>query len=181
MEHYTSELEKGGKYKLMLWPEHCVLGQSGHALSGVIQEARMFHAYARGANNEPLIKGGNPLTENYSIVQPEVLTRFDGGSIAQKNTHFLEDLLKYDYVLIAGQAASHCVKSSIEDILAFILATSPGLAQKVYVMEDCMSAVVTPAHDYTSEAERALQLFRSKGMHVVKSTTPMASWPDIQL
>lgn len=181
MLHYTAELEKVGKYKLMLWTEHCVLGQSGHALSGVIQEARMFHAYARGANNEPIIKGGNPLTENYSIVQPEVLTRFDGASIAQKNTHFLEDLLKYDYVLIAGQAASHCVKSSIEDILAFILATSPGLAQKVYVMEDCMSAVVSPAYDYTSEAEAALQLFRSKGMHVVKSTTPMANWPDIQL
>src|SRR5690606_26298857 len=47
--HYCEELERQGKYRLYLWPPHCLLGSEGHALAGVIQEARLFHAYARAA------------------------------------------------------------------------------------------------------------------------------------
>lgn len=43
-----------------------------------------------------------------------------------------------------------------------------------------MSAVVTPVHDYTPEAEAALAKFAAAGMHVVESTTPMESWPGIR-
>lgn len=180
-QHYSEQLEKGGKYCLLTWPEHCVLGSDGHALAGIIQEARMFHCYARGAQTNNEVKGGNPLTENYSILRPEVLTRHDGGVIAQKNTKFLETLLRADAVVIAGQAASHCVKSSIDDLLSEIVAKDPALARKVYILADCMSAVVSPAHDYTPEAEAALKRFADAGMHVVQSTDPMESWPGIRL
>ncbi len=47
VEYYCQELERKGKYKLYLWPPHCLLGSAGHDLAGVIQEARMFHAHAR--------------------------------------------------------------------------------------------------------------------------------------
>ena len=40
---YTEELERAGKYQLYLWPLHCLLGSDGHALAGVIHEARLFH------------------------------------------------------------------------------------------------------------------------------------------
>ncbi|MBI3890889.1 MAG: hypothetical protein HY303_05105 [Candidatus Wallbacteria bacterium] len=46
---YTSELERAGKYRLYLWPPHCVLGSDGHVLAGVVHEARMFHSFVRGA------------------------------------------------------------------------------------------------------------------------------------
>ena len=36
-----------GKYQLYLWPPHCLLGSDGHALAGVVHEARLFHAFAR--------------------------------------------------------------------------------------------------------------------------------------
>ncbi len=185
--HYCRELEKAGKYQLYLWPPHCLLGSAGHALVGVIHEARMFHSFVRGAQSWVEVKGGNPLTENYSVLRPEVLSRHDGAPLAQRNTQFLKTLLEADAVVIAGQAASHCVKSSIDDLLDSIVAQDPALARKVYVMTDCMSAVTVPdgkggfLADFTGEADKAFQRFADAGMHLVRSTDPIDSWPGVQL
>ena len=184
--HYCQELERVGKYQLYLWPPHCLLGTDGHALAGLIAEARLFHSYARTAQSTVEVKGGNPLTENYSVLRPEVLSRFDGGALAQRNTQFVSTLLAADAVIIAGQAASHCVKSTIDDLLDEIAAADRALARKVYVLTDCMSAVAVPdgkggfAADFTREAEAALQRFADAGMNLVTSTTPIASWPGLR-
>jgi len=183
--HYCQELERAGKYQLYLWPPHCLLGSDGHALAGVIHEARMFHAFTRTAQSNVEVKGGNPLTENYSVLRPEVLSRWDGAALAQRNTQFVHTLLAADAVVIAGQAASHCVKSTIDDLLGEIAAQDPALASKVYLVTDCMSAVTVPdgkgglAADFTSDAEAALQKFADAGMHLVKSTDPITSWPGL--
>ncbi|HEY2510446.1 MAG TPA: nicotinamidase [Polyangiaceae bacterium] len=183
--YYCSELEKAGKYKLYLWPPHCILGSDGHALAGILHEARMFHSFARSAQSWVEVKGGNTLTENYSVMQPEVLSRHDGQPLAQRNTAFLKTLLAADAVVIAGQAASHCVKSSIDDLLDEIARQDRALARKVYVLSDCMSAVTVPdgkggfLADFTPQAEAALDRFRNAGMHVVRSTDPLESWPDM--
>ncbi|MFT3694292.1 MAG: nicotinamidase [Kofleriaceae bacterium] len=182
VEYYCKELERAGKYQLYLWPPHCLLGSDGHALAGVIHEARMFHAYARTAQSHVEVKGGNPLTENYSVLRPEVTSRFDGMPLAQRNTQFIQTLLSSDAVVIAGQAASHCVKSTIDDLLTEILAQDASLAKKVYLVTDCMSAVTVPdgkgglAADFTDDAETALAKFAAAGMHLVKSTDPIRSW-----
>ncbi len=186
VEHYCTQLERAGKYLLYLWPPHCLLGSEGHVLAGVIQEARTFFAFARHAPALAEVKGGSILTENYSVFAPEVTTRHDGkGSLGQRNKRFLEMLLASDAVVIAGQAASHCVKSSIDDLLDEIMAQDPALVRKVYLLEDCMSAVAVPnpndpgdfVADFTPQAEAALQRFRAAGMHVVKSTDPIDTWP----
>lgn len=186
-KHYCSSLEKGGKYQLMIWPEHCILGSDGHTLVGIIQEMRMFHSYARNAQSGAEIKGGNPNTECYSVFGAEVRTQANGHPLAQKNVRLVQTLMEADYVIMPGQAASHCVKSSIADFLDEILAKDPKLAEKVYVLEDCMSAVTLADGkggfilDYTKDAEDALARFANAGMHVVKSTTPIENWPGIQL
>jgi nicotinamidase-related amidase len=184
--HYCESLERAGKYTLYLWPPHCLLGSEGNVLAGVIQEARLFHAYCREAENPIEIKGGNPLTENYSILSPEVLTRFDAAApLDRKNERFVRTLLEADCVVIAGEASSHCVKSSVEDLLEALVSVDPALAAKVYLLADCMSAVVVrgPAGeilaDFTPQAEAALARFAGAGMLVVASTTPMADWPGL--
>ncbi len=175
-KHYCQELEKAGKYRLWLWPPHCLLGSDGHALVGAIHEARLFHAYARSAQSLCEVKGGHPLTENYSVLRPEVLTRHDGQPLAQRNTQFIKTLLSADAVVIAGQAASHCVKSSIDDLLTEIVAVDQSLARKVFVLTDCMSSVTVPdgkgglALDFTPQADEALQRFANAGMNLIKST-----------
>jgi nicotinamidase-related amidase len=187
VRHYCAELERAGKYRLYLWPPHCILGSDGHALAGVLHEARMFHAFVRGAQSWVEVKGGDALTENYSVLRPEVLTRFDGRPLAQPNAAFLRTLLAADAVVVAGQASSHCVKSSIEDLLGEILARDPALARKVYLLADCMSAVTVPdgkggfVADFTPQAEEALRRFAEAGMHVVRSTEPIEGWPGMQL
>jgi nicotinamidase-related amidase len=189
VEFYCRELEKAGRYKLYLWPPHCILGSDGHPLVGVIHEARLFHAWVRGAKGWIETKGDLPLTENYSVLAPEVLMRHDGHPLADRNARFLKTLLKSDAVIIAGQAASHCVKSSIDDLLGEILTHSETLARKVYILRDCMSSVAVPdperpgafLFDFTPQAEEALERFASHGMHVVRSTDPIAEWPGIEL
>jgi nicotinamidase-related amidase len=184
---YCEELAKGGRYQLYIWPEHCILGSDGHTLVGVIQEARMFHSYVRQIQSEAEVKGGNPLTENYSIFSPEVLKRFDGEVLASKNTRFIKKLMDANAVVIAGQAASHCVKSSIDHFLDEILAQDPSLAKKVYVLEDCTSAVAVPNPqggffvDFTPQAKDALKRYSDAGMNVVKSTDPIESWPGMHV
>ncbi len=185
VRHYCQALEAAGKYQLYLWPPHCLLGSDGHALAGVIHAARLFHAFTRTAQSWVEVKGGNPLTENYSVLRPEVLDRFDGQPLAQRNTGFVKTLLAADAVVIAGQAASHCVKSTIDDLLSEIVAVDPALARKVYLVTDCMSAVTVPdgkgglAVDFTDAASAALQRFADAGMHLVRSTAPMAGWPGL--
>ncbi len=188
VEFYCEELERAGKYKLYLWPTHCLLGSDGHPLVGVIHEARLFHAWARGSQSAIQSKGDNPLTENYSILAPEVLMLHDGGKLAERNHRFIETLLNADAVLIAGQAASHCVKSSIDDLLGDILTREEELARKIYILGDCMSSVAVPdperpgsfLFDFTPQAEEALSRWGGAGMNVVRSTDPIAEWPGMQ-
>jgi nicotinamidase-related amidase len=181
--YYCAELERAGKYQLYLWPPHCVLGSDGHALVGVVQEARMFHAFLRGSPARAEIKGDNPLTEHYSVFSAEVLGRHDSSVGALRNTALLDTLLADDAVIIAGQAASHCVKSSLDDLLEEIRRRNPALARKIYVLGDCMSSVAVPDGeggflvDFTPQAEAALARYAEAGMHLVSSTDPIESWP----
>lgn len=180
--HYVKKLSDEGKYPLTVWPYHSMLGGIGHALVSAVEEAIFFHNIARHSQTLFEIKGGNPLTENYSVLRPEVLEGPDGRPIAQKNTRFIQKLLEFDAVIIAGQAKSHCVAWTIDDLLTEIMSQDANLAKKVYLLEDCTSPVVVPGVvDFTEQADAAFQRFANAGMHIVKSTDAIASWEGIQL
>jgi nicotinamidase-related amidase len=169
--HYTQRLSDNGKYPLTVWPYHSMLGGIGHALVSAVEEACFFHNMARSSQTLFEIKGGNPLTENYSVLRPEVLDGADGSAIAQKNTRFMQTLLGFDAVIIAGQAKSHCVAWTIDDLLTEIQAQDPMLAKKVYLLEDCTSPVVVPGVvDFTDQAEVTFQRFADAGMQLIQST-----------
>jgi nicotinamidase-related amidase len=169
--HYVQKLSEDGKYPLTIWPYHSMLGGIGHALVSAVEEAIFFHSIARNSQALFEIKGGNPLTENYSVLRPEVLDGPEGNSIAQKNASFIDKLLGFDAIIIAGQAKSHCVAWTIDDLLTEILARDRKLAKKVYLLEDCTSPVVVPGVvDFTEQADAAFQRFAAAGMNVVKST-----------
>jgi nicotinamidase-related amidase len=178
--HYAQKLSDNGKYLLTIWPYHAILGGIGHALVSAVEEALFFHNIVRHSQTNFEIKGGNPLTENYSVLRPEVLDSANGQPIAQKNTRFLQKLLEFDAVIIAGQAKSHCVAWTIDDLLTEIMAQDPNLARKVYLLEDCTSPVVVPGIiDFTDQANSAFQRFANAGMHIVKSTSAISDFPDL--
>lgn len=179
---YAKKLKESGKYALTIWPYHALLGGIGHALVAAVEEAVFFHGVARCSQPVFEIKGKNPLTEHYSVLGPEVLEGPQNESIARRETEFIDLLLGFDAVVIAGQAQSHCVAWTISDLLEAIRARDFRLARKIYLLEDCTSPVVIPGVvDYTEQAEAAFQRFAEAGMHVVRSTDPMARWPGIQL
>ena len=183
--HYVEALEREGKYRLYLWPPHCLAGGEGHALVGAVHEARLFQAWVRQVQGWTEAKGSNPLSENYSALRPEVLRHHDGTPLAGRNPRLLDALLSSGALVVAGQAASHCVKSTLEDLLDEIRARDPALAGRVYVLADCTSAVAVPdgrggfLADFTPEAEAALERFRAAGMHLVTAGQPLGSWPGL--
>lgn len=171
--HYVKQLSQDGKYPLTVWSYHSMLGGIGHALVSAVEEAVFFHCIARNSQTQFEIKGNNPLTENYSVLRPEVLEGFDKRPIAQKNTGLIKQLLEFDAVIIAGQAKSHCVAWTIDDLLTEIQQVDPTSAKKVYLLEDCTSPVVViRVVDYTEAADAAFERFAAAGMHLVKSSEP---------
>ena len=182
---YCEKLESSGnKFALTIWPYHGMLGGIGHALVAAVEEACFFHNIARASQTDFQIKGGSPLSENYSILQPEVLVGRNGVPVGQKNARFIRTLLMADRVIIAGQAKSHCVAWTIADLLNEIKTVDPDLAGKVYLMEDCTSPVTVPNPaggffvDFTDGADAAFAGFAKAGMHLVKSTDPVDTWAD---
>ena len=90
---------------------HAMLGGIGHALVSAVEEAFFFHAIARRTAPAFEIKGFNPLTEHYSVLGPEVM--------GDKNEALIGRLLQsFDAVVFAGQAKSHCVAWTIDDLLS---------------------------------------------------------------
>jgi len=171
MVHYAEELERKGKYALTIWPYHAMLGGIGHALVPAVEEAIFFHSIARLAQPDFEIKGDKPFTENYSVIGPEVLTGPMDEILGTRNPKFVQQLQEVDKLYIAGQAKSHCVAWTISDLLEDIQATDPELAKKVYLLEDCSSAVVVPGVvDHTEAANEAYVRFAEAGMNIVKST-----------
>jgi nicotinamidase-related amidase len=168
LEEYVRALAAGGKYELIVWPYHAMLGGVGHALVSAVEEAFFFHALARDAPTRFELKGNNPLTEHYSALGPEV------GE--EPNLALVEHLRSFDAVVVAGQAKSHCVAWTVEGLLRL----APELASRLYLLEDCSSPVVVPgAVDFTPEADAAFARFAAAGAHVVRSTDPMERWPGM--
>ena len=171
---YVETLAAGGKYDLTIWPFHAMLGGIGHALVSAIEEALFFHTIARRSQTRFEIKGRQPLTEHYSVLGQEVLRGSGGEPLGARNRPLVEHLLGFDAVVVAGQAKSHCVAWTIEDLLG----DAPEIAPRVYLLEDCSSPVVVPGVvDYTDDADAAFGRFAEAGAHVVRSTEPLASWP----
>ena len=177
---YAKKLRESGKYELTIWPYHAMLGGIGHALVAAVEEAVFFHSVARYSQPVFEVKGKNPLTEHYSVLGPEVLEGPDQEPIARRDMEFIDLLLRFDAVIIAGQAKSHCVAWTISDLLENIRAKDERLARKVYLLEDCTSPVVIPGVvDYTGQAEAAFKRFADAGMNVVRSIDPLDRWPGI--
>jgi nicotinamidase-related amidase len=176
--HYARQLKAGGKYDLTIWPYHAMLGGIGHALVSSVEEAIFFHAVCRSSQPDFQLKGAHPFTENYSVVRPEIMLDVDNRELGGINHQFMDTLLSFDAVIIAGQAKSHCVAWTVADLLSEIEQKNPALASKVYLLQDCTSPVVIPGViDYTEPAQEAFQRFEDSGMHLVRSTDPLNTWP----
>jgi nicotinamidase/pyrazinamidase len=136
--HYLHELEAAGHYRLMVWPVHCVVGTWGHNIQPALgaEIARWEERVQRGALK--VLKGANPLTEQYSAVRAEVPRSDDPAT--QTNRLLIERTLPQEgeRLIVAGEAGSHCVAATLADLFA---AMSREERARVILLRDCMSPV----------------------------------------
>lgn len=173
---YCEMLEATGKYVLTIWPYHALLGGVSHALEPALMEAAIFHAVARFSQTHFETKGTHAMTENYSVLSPEV-RELGGQSVGGFNAAFYKMLTEYDRIYVFGQAKSHCVLATLHDLRQQMQATDPGLVEKVWVLEDAMSPVpappldpLPPELDFPRVADEAFEELRRSGMQIVKTS-----------
>lgn len=176
---YVKKLEAEGKYSLTIWPYHVLLGGVSHALVPALMEAAIFHALVRSAQSHFETKGTHAMTENYSVMSPEV-RELGGKSVGTFNAPFFKMLMDFDRVYVFGQAKSHCVLSTLRDMQTHIASVDPSLLKKIYVLEDAMSPVqpppitpLPPGLDFPRIADEAFRELRAAGMNIVKTTDPI--------
>ena len=135
---YLHALESQGRYKLMVWPVHCVVGAWGHNIQGAVLEAvaEWECQVQRGAFK--VLKGQNPLTEQYSAVRAEVPSESDPRT--QTNYELIEKCRPSELLFVAGEAASHCVAATLEHLFEEFSAEE---ISRVVLLEDCMSPVAS--------------------------------------
>ncbi len=178
---YCRRLEASGRHRLYLWPPHCLAGGDGHALVGVVQEARLFHGLCRSVASPLVRKGEAALTEYYSALAPEVETSHDGVALAPSARQLVEDLLSADALVVAGQAASHCVGSTLRDLIDEAVRRDPRGAERIWILEDATSAVAVPdpdrpgawLADFTEATEAAFARFVAAGARRLRCSDPL--------
>jgi len=111
---YVKALAKNGRYPLCVWPMHCRIATAGHSIVKPVSDAILKWEEERFGVINFIAKGSNIFTEHYSVLQADVPDPDDPST--NLNTDLLAILREADRILVAGEALSHCVKSSVEDI-----------------------------------------------------------------
>ena len=143
---YLDQLESTERYVLTIWPYHGLLGAINNALMPSVSEAIYFHSFARDTAPRFIVKGRQPLTEMYSVLAPEV-TEVGGQNVGGFDEELLKHLLGFDEIYVFGQASSHCVLATLEDVHKTLATTYPSQLSKFIILEDAMSPVPAPPLD----------------------------------
>ncbi len=171
MLDYTDALARNGQFDLMIWPEHCLIGSWGHNVIGVLRDSLTRWERSTFSNVDFVTKGANPYTEHYGALAAEVPDPADPST--QINGDFIRILQGADIVAIAGQASSHCVKTTVEQIVGLI---GDEHLPKLHLLTDCMSPVsqVPGGPPFPAIADQFLRDMQARGLVLTTSVDFLA-------
>ena len=132
---YVEALEKNNRYILCIWPEHCLIGTPGAAIFKDVWEG-IYAWEGRYAIAGKVTKGSNLFTEHYSAVKADVEDHAD--PLTKMNMDLVNILQDNDEILISGEALSHCLASTVQDIANVF---SDADIKKLVLLEDTCSSV----------------------------------------
>ncbi len=157
---YLDALQAAGRYTLMVWPVHCQIGSWGQGLhADVLAACNRWEDWHR----RPVAcvhKGDNPWTEHYSALLAEVPDPSDTGTAL--NTALLAQLDQADTLLIAGEAGSHCVKATVEHLVAHLPGGRP---ERLLLLTDCFS----PVPGFEAQQAGFLAEMAARGVRLARS------------
>ena len=161
---YLDALQARGRYTLMVWPVHCQIGSWGQGLHPAVLAACNAWEARRLRPVQAVHKGEHLLTEHYSALEAEVPDAEVPATAL--NQALLARLDQADQVLVAGQAASHCVKATAEHLLDHL----PQAARRLVLLTDCMS----PVAGFEAAAQAFLAGLQDRG---VRCCPAAQAWP----
>ncbi len=156
--NYLDALEASGQRQLVVWPVHCVLGTWGHNLHAGLAQAIATWEMQTGQTCLKVIKGQNPMTEQYSAFRAEV-PRSDDPQTGL-NQALMQRLGSGNRpLLIAGEAQSHCVAASVDDLMAHL---PQARLRNTVLLTDCMS----PVPGFEAMAQAFMERARAAGLQI---------------
>lgn len=167
---YVRRLKKEAKKELTIWPYHAMVGDVGNAVDPELWSAIFWHSLARQCQPTWWRKGSIPRTEHYSILRPEI--HVPGHPQGGLSSDFVDMIDEYDYVLIAGEAESHCVLESVADMVE-VFKHSPEKLERIYILRDCTSPVAHPMMDFHEIARKEFAKYEKLGARFINSTDPL--------
>lgn len=165
---YLKDLESRGRFSHMIWPPHCLIGTTGATVHDSLNTALQGWASTNVATVDYRTKGSNPFTEHFGGLEAEVPDPSDPSTMIDMSpTGLIATLQNADIILVAGEASSHCVKTTVEQIADNI---GDEHLKKFHLMTDCMSPVVIPGVvDFTPVADEFTRNMLARGMKVTTS------------
>lgn len=112
--NYAHKLEQGGRFKICIWPEHCIIGTPGHNVTKPMMDMINKWAEAKLKEVQWITKGQNIFTEMYSALRAEVPTE---DPRTMWNLGLIDFLKEHTNVIVCGQALSHCVNFTVRDLM----------------------------------------------------------------
>jgi len=159
---YVKALETGGRYVLIIWPYHCLIGSWGGQIYEPLFKTLLDWETTNIGMFGKVTKGSNLFTEHYSAVKAEVPDPQD--PTTQLNQDFIDILANpdIDQVLVAGEALDFCLYNSALDVAN---ALGVDQAKKIKVLEDCTSPI------YPDAVARVKADLGAKGVQFITTAT----------
>ena len=164
---YVKALAAGGRYPLVIWPPHCIIGSYGTSIYPEFNAALDRWAVSNFGIIDFVTKGSNIFTEHYGVVKADVVDPSD--PTTNINTKFIKQLEEADVILVAGEALSHCVANSVRDIAAEF---GDEHIKKFVLLEDATSPVgdLPGSTMFQDMATGFIKEMTAKGMQISKTT-----------
>ncbi len=158
---YVDSLAAHGRYVLCIWPPHCRIGSWGHSIVPAVCDALLEWEQNNFGRVNFVAKGSNLFTEHYSGVRADVPD--DADLSTQLNTDLIGVIQQADEIAISGQARSHCVTNTIQDIADNF---GDENIKKFLLLEDTTSDVP----GFEQLGKDFVKNMTKRGMRTIKST-----------
>lgn len=148
-----AQLAQAGRAGLVVWPVHCVTGTWGHNIVAPLAEQLARWEFTQQRAVRKVLKGEYPLTEHFGVFEADAPDA-DVAS-TQFNTALAAELTTgVDTLFVAGEAGSHCVASSVDQLMRYV-DRSGARRPRIVLLRDCMSPVTGFEADQQAFVERA--------------------------
>ena len=166
LKEYVTNLEATGKFLHCIWPPHGLIGTWQHNVYQELEDALAEWEIKNMGVVDYVTKGSSVWTEHFGAVMAQVPDPNDPST--QLNAEFIKTLQEADMIGFFGEALSHCVKTTVEQVADNI---GDEHVKKMILITDCMSSVAkapgTP--DFPAIGQQFLADMQARGMTLMTS------------